>query len=223
MRAVSEISEERLPPFRWEGARERLARLGAAALSDVELLCVVAGRKLETSALAPGLRAIAQEEPSALQAMLGDAAPAIVAAIELGRRLQGSSERRPRLKTPREIYAYLSPLLAAQRREQFHVLCLNSRNVLLRDVKVAEGTVNACPVDPREVFAPALEARATAIVLAHNHPSGDPEPSSSDLVLTRQLVEGGRVLGIGVLDHVVFGDGGYVSMLERDLMPRRAA
>jgi DNA repair protein RadC len=223
MRAVDGLAAELPIPFQVVGAKERLVRLGAAALSDAELLCVVVGRKLETSALAPGLRAIAQEEPSVLQSALGDAAPSILAAIELGRRLQSSNERRPRLKTPKDIYLYLSPLLAAQRREQFHVLCLNSRNVLLRDVKIAEGTVNACPVDPREVFAPALETRATAIVLAHNHPSGDPEPSTADVALTQRLIEGGRVLGIGILDHVVFGDGGYVSMLERDLLPRSAA
>jgi DNA repair protein RadC len=91
--------------------------------------------------------------------------------------------------------------------------------VLVRDVRVAEGTTNACPVDPREVFAVALAARATAVVLAHNHPSGDPEPSSLDVALTAQLVEGGRLLGVKVLDHLVVGESGFVSFLERGLMP----
>jgi DNA repair protein RadC len=95
------------------------------------------------------------------------------------------------------------------------VLCFNPRNVLLHDARVAEGTMNACPVDPREVFATALIARASAIVLAHNHPSGDPEPSAQDVALTAQLSESGRLLGIKVLDHVVVGDGAYASLLER--------
>jgi DNA repair protein RadC len=101
----------------------------------------------------------------------------------------------------------------------FHVLCFNARNVLLLDARVAEGTINACLVDPREVFAAAITARATAIVLAHNHPSGDPEPSAQDLSLTRQLFEAGRLLGIKVLDHVVVGDGTYASLMERGELP----
>ena len=88
----------------------------------------------------------------------------------------------------------------------------------LADVRVAEGTMNTCPVDPREVYAAALTTRATAIVLAHNHPSGDPEPSMQDISLTVQLAEAGRLLGIKVLDHLVLGDGNYVSLMERGLL-----
>jgi DNA repair protein RadC len=79
--------------------------------------------------------------------------------------------------------------------------------------------MNSCPVDPREVFAAALASRATAIVLAHNHPSGDPEPSIQDMGLTRQLIAASQLLNIKVLDHVVVGDGRYVSMMERGLLP----
>ena len=209
-------------------ARERLLRLGTAALTDRELIALVVGSapRVCEALLGPGLRAIALEEPETLCAPegLGELAGAqLLAAIELGRSFQRSVEKRPKLKTPKEIFHFLAPSLATQRREEFHVLSFNSRNVLLRDAKVAQGTVNTCPVDPREVFASALGARATAIVLAHNHPSGDPEPSVEDLTLTEQIFEGGRLLGIGVLDHVVIGDGSYVSLLERNLMPRRAA
>ncbi|MFP2933731.1 RadC family protein, partial [Pyxidicoccus sp. 3LG] len=138
--------------------------------------------------------------------------------LELGRRAQRSVERRPRLRTPKEIHAYLAPALGTLRREVFHVLCFNARNVLVHDARVAEGTMNACPVDPREVFAAALTARATAIVLAHNHPSGDPEPSVQDMGLTRHLISAAQLLNIKVLDHVVVGDGSYVSMVERGLL-----
>ena len=218
---------EKLPEA--ECPRERLFRLGASALTDPELLSVVLGagsrtRALAQALLAPrgGLKALVQQDPRQLCAHpgMGQGRTAqLMAALELGRRAQRVTERRPRLRTPKEIYTYLAPTLSALRREVFHVLCFNARNVLLHDARVAEGTINACPVDPREVFAAAITSRATAIVLAHNHPSGDPEPSGQDLGLTAQLIEAGRVLGIKVLDHVVVGDGTYTSLLERGELP----
>ncbi|MCI0573545.1 MAG: DNA repair protein RadC [Myxococcaceae bacterium] len=215
-----------------DDARERLLRVGGAALTDAELVTVLLGtggrgglQRAQVERLLAGgggLRALLEQDSHELcqQPGLGPTRAAqVLAALELGRRVQRTAERRPRLRTPAEIDAYLRPLLSALRREVFHVLCFNARNVLVRDARVAEGTVNACPVDPREVFAVALAARATALVLAHNHPSGDPEPSALDVALTSQLVEGGRLLGIRVLDHLVVGDTGYVSLLERGLMP----
>ncbi|QSQ19386.1 DNA repair protein RadC [Pyxidicoccus parkwayensis] len=215
-----------------EESRERLFRLGAEALTESELLCVVWGPgprspgplQLAGTLLARsgGLKALVQEEPLALSLMPGVGpvrAAQVLAALELGRRAQRTVETRPKLRTPEEIHAYLAPKLGAMRREVFHVLCFNARNVLVHDARVAEGTMNACPVDPREVFAAALTSRATAIVLAHNHPSGDPEPSIQDVGLTRHLISAAQLLNIKVLDHVVVGDGGYVSMMERGLFP----
>ncbi|NMO23700.1 RadC family protein, partial [Pyxidicoccus fallax] len=215
-----------------EESRERLFRLGAEALTDLELLCVVWGPGTRTPGApelagtllsrAGGLKALVHEEPLALSLVPGVGparAAQVLAALELGRRAQRAVERRPKLRTPKEIHAYLAPTMGAMRREVFHVLCFNARNVLVHDARVAEGTMNACPVDPREVFAAALTSRATGIVLAHNHPSGDPEPSVQDVGLTRHLVAGAELLNIKVLDHVVVGDGGYVSMMERGLLP----
>ncbi|WP_257454230.1 RadC family protein [Archangium lipolyticum] len=221
------VREEKETLAEAESPRERLFRLGAAALTDPELLSVLLGSGSRTRALAEallatsgGLKALVQRDPRELCTRMGPARTAqMMAALELGRRAQRVTERRPRLRTPKEIHAYLAPHLSALRREVFHVLCFNARNVLLLDARVAEGTINACPVDPREVFAAAISSRATAIVLAHNHPSGDPEPSGQDLGLTAQLIEAGRVLGIKVLDHVVVGDGTYTSMLERGELP----
>ncbi|WP_224368704.1 RadC family protein [Hyalangium versicolor] len=208
--------------------RERLFKLGASALTDPELLSVLLGPGSRASGLAEklisgsgGLKALLLKDPLELSMYpgLGPTRTAqVVAALELGRRAQRTTERRPRLRTPKEISAYLLPVLSALRREVFHVLCFNPRNVLLADVRVAEGTMNTCPVDPREVYAAALTTRATAIALAHNHPSGDPEPSAQDLQLTLQLVDAGRVLGIKVLDHLVVGDGTYVSLMERGFL-----
>lgn len=218
-----------------EDSRSRLHRLGVAALTDRELLGLLWGETETQEAhggpvpealLEEGLRSLAQHDPFDLAEYPGvgpERAARLVAALELGRRLSGPCERRPRLRTPHEIYKYLAPRLATLRKEVFHVLCLNGRNVLLRDLKIAEGSASACPVDPREVFAAALSSRATAIVLAHNHPSGDPEPSESDLALTRLLCSGAQLLNLGVLDHLVVGDGAYTSLLERNLMPRQAA
>ena len=217
-----------------ETSRERLLEQGALALSETELLAVVLGsgtpglpvRAIAESllALGPGLLELSRRDPRELTYLPGVGparAAQLAASLELGRRAQLSVDRRPRLRTPAEIYQYLSPALRSLRREVFHVLSLNGRNVLLGDARVAEGSMNACPVDPREVFSAALAARATAIVLAHNHPSGDPEPSEMDIALTEQLVEGGRILGIRVLDHLIVGDDGYVSLLERGPLSHR--
>jgi DNA repair protein RadC len=212
-----------------EEVRERLFRLGATALTDPELLAVllVPGARArhragELVSGRGGLKALLHMDPLHLCARsgLGPVRTAqVLAALEFGRRAQRATERRPRLRTPREIHTYLAPSLSALRREVFHVLCFNARNVLLADVRVAEGTLDTCLVDPREVYAAALHLKASALVFAHNHPSGDPEPSAQDLSLTAQLAEAGQLLGIKVLDHLVVGDGAYVSLLERGLMP----
>jgi len=208
-----------------EEVRERLFKVGALALTDPELLGVLLGMGPRAQGLAEellsrsgGLKALLLKDPLDLIAQPGlgpSRAAQVLAALELGRRVQRVTERRPRLRNPKEIHGYLFPILSALRREVFHVLCFNPRNVLLADVRVAEGTMNTCPVDPREVYAPALTLRASAIVLAHNHPSGDPEPSQQDISLTVQLAQAGQVLGIKVLDHIIEGDGRYVSLMER--------
>lgn len=218
-----------------DGPRERLWRLGATALSDSELLAVLLGsssrghpvERLASSLVSAsgGLRALAQCDPHELGSLPGlgrSRAAQLLAALELGRRAQRTQETRPRLRSPHEIYSYLRPTLTGLRREEFHVLCLNGRNVLLRAARIAEGTTNLCPVDPREVFGVALSCRASAIVVAHNHPSGDPEPSQEDLQLTRQLCAGGDLLGVRLLDHLVISDEGYTSLLERHQLPKNA-
>ena len=215
----------------WHGPRERLLAGGASGLQDFELLSVllgtgVRGQRVDALAralleTAGGLKALLREEPRELCRRVGIGparAAQVAAALELGRRAQRSGESRPRLRSAEEIYRYLAPSLTGLRREVFHVLCLSTRHVLLHDSRVAEGTVNLCPVDPREVFAPALSVRATALVLAHNHPSGDPTPSEDDVRLTHQLTEGAGILGMQLLDHLVIGDGAFVSFAEQRLL-----
>jgi DNA repair protein RadC len=207
-----------------EGVRRRILRLGASALSDAELMSLL----LEDDALArghallgEGLRALLLDTPESLieyRRLKPLEAARVLAATELGRRLPDVHEKRPRLQTPAALYEWARKRLAGARREEVHVLCLNSRNVLLRHARIAEGSVDQCHVDPREAFAQAIACRATGLVLVHNHPSGDPEPSVHDVALTRQLRDGARLLCIRLLDHLVIGDRGYVSMLARGLL-----
>ncbi|MEN9797760.1 MAG: hypothetical protein RL653_1456 [Pseudomonadota bacterium] len=205
-------------------AAELLLSEGPQGLSDEALLSAVFGDDApgaaRTSAAleeAGGLKALCAREPSELISFAGldpRRSAQLAAAVELGRRVMRTGDRRPVLKTPEEIFKHLAPGLCGLRREVFHVLCLNSRNVLLANVRVAQGGVNACPVDPREVFHAAICHKAAAVVLVHNHPSGDPSPSDSDLQLTRQLLQGARLLCLRVLDHLVIGDWTWSSMAQ---------
>jgi DNA repair protein RadC len=205
-------------------ARHRLLRLGPTSLSDAELVALVGGVSHEAAlhrVLEFGLSSLAAQNGDTLMELEGVGplgAARLLAALELARRLSTpTTDGRPRLTTPASIYEWARPRLVGGRREEFHVLCLNARNVLLRHVRVAEGSVDQCHVDPREVFAPAVSSRATALVLVHNHPSGDPEPSVQDVALTRQLKEGARLLCVRLVDHLVVTERGYVSMLARGL------
>jgi DNA repair protein RadC len=206
-------------------AKHRLLRLGPEVLSDTELIALVTGISCEHSLaalMAGGIFALIREPPEVLlevSRVSSRGVARLLAAAELGRRLQRQSpDRRPRLGTPEAIWEWAQHQLAPGRRESFHVLCLNPRNVLLRHVRVAVGSVDQCHVDPREALAPAVACRASALVLLHNHPSGDPEPSPQDLALTRQLREGARLLCIKLVDHLVISDTGYVSMHARGLI-----
>jgi len=211
-----------------EGPRERLHRLGARALSDAELLALLlrngsAGRgadELAQSVLRScgGLAPLAREEPQALTRLsgLGPAKSAsLVAACEIGRRL---SVRRlevgARIHGPADVHAHFFDWLRACEFEQFHAILLDGRHRVMGEVLVSQGTLTASLVHPREVFRSAIRRSAAAIVLVHNHPSGDPAPSSEDCRVTERLVQAGELLGIRVLDHVVVAERGFHSFSE---------
>lgn len=214
-----------LPPA--ERPRERLARLGPAALSTSELLASLIGTgargasalDVADSVLGAGLHELAARSLPELERVrgLGRAkAVRVLAALELGARLAsdpGGSARS--LESPQEAARYLLPRYSARPVETFGLLALDARHRLRREAVVSVGCLTASLVHPREVFQEAVVSRAAALVLFHNHPSGDPEPSAEDLALTRRLVAAGSLMGIEVLDHLVLGAGRYVSLKER--------
>lgn len=127
--------------------------------------------------------------------------------------------RKPReIRGPDDVVAFLGPKLRREKREHFLVLLLNARHEVAGKDTISIGSLNASIVHPREVFKPAVLASAASIVLVHNHPSGDPEPSEEDLAITKRLVEAGELLGIGVLDHVIVAERGIASIRSRQLL-----
>ena len=168
-----------------------------------------------------GLRGLASADLSTLVAApgLGSAkATTVAAAFELGRRLAlEGDEERPAITSPADIARLLQGELELLAQEELRLLALDTKHRVLASVMLYRGSVSAAPVRIAEVFGQALRRNAAAIAVAHNHPSGDPEPSADDIEMTRSLVEAGRLLEIDVLDHVVFGRGRYVSLRERKL------
>lgn len=215
-----------------ERPRERLARLRPDVLAAPELLAILLGSgsrgrsALELAGELLGrfdgsLRRLGAADPAELTAVpgIGPArGAAVAAAFALGRRAAGESARaRRRIRGPADVHARLGSLLRDRRQEEFWVVYLDTQNRVLLERCLTVGLLNSSLVHPREVFAPAIARSAASLILAHNHPSGDPEPSPEDVRVTCQLVESGALLGIPVRDHVVLGDGRWVSLMERGL------
>jgi len=208
--------------------REKLRARGPGALSDAELLALVVGSGISgRSALGVG-RWLARSSPSQLSGWssarwmmapgIGPArAASLCAAFELGRRAAEQPVSSATIRGPDDVLAQVRDLPRA-RREHFVVLLLNARHELQCRETISIGSLNASIVHPREVFLPAILHSAASVVLVHNHPSGDPEPSEEDLGITRRLVQVGELVGIGVLDHVIVASRGVVSLRSRQLL-----
>lgn len=209
--------------------RERLRAVGSGALATRELLAILVGSGgggrsavdvgADLLGIADGsVRRLATMPVAAIEGVAGvgpAVAARIAAALELGRRLaREGPEERPRIRGPRDIYDRCAPDMRDLPHEEFRLLMLSTQHAVTREVVVTRGVLDASVVHPREVFRAAVVESAAAIVLVHNHPSGDPSPSPEDRAVTRQLAEAGRIVGIPVVDHVVIGDGNYVSFSE---------
>jgi DNA repair protein RadC len=146
-------------------------------------------------------------------------AASLCAAFELSHRIQAEPfAERTSVTSPAILARTLMPRLRQRRTETFIVVLLNAANQIIRQVNVSDGSLNAVLIHPREVFRLAIAESAAAIILAHNHPSGNTEPSSEDIAITRQLVEAGRIVDIRVLDHVIIAGDDYTSFVERGLL-----
>jgi len=223
--AVHEMPAEDRP-------RERLARVGPEALRDAELLAILfrTGTR-EEGALALGerllrhfgsLRQLARASLGEIQAVRGIGAVKAVevkAALELGKRLATHQlPRRYCVTQADDVARLLMMQFREYETEHFKCLLLNTKNEVLRVVDVSHGSLDETLAAPRDVFRQAVREGAAQVLVAHNHPSGDPEPSEQDLALTRRLKEAGELLNIRLVDHVILGDGRWVSLAERRLM-----
>jgi DNA repair protein RadC len=229
MQQTYHISLKELPSD--ERPREKLIKYGPQALKDSELLAIIltTGIRGKFSVLELsdflfklyGTKGLSKEK-SVLELMNNTGLPKVkatqvIACMELGRRIFYEDKSRvPTIKTPEEVFKYLSDMQKLTK-EQFRGLYLNTRNRLIHDEVISMGSLNLSVVHPREVFRPAVEYGAAAVILAHNHPSGDPEPSTEDIKITKQLVEAGKLMEIEVLDHLIIGEEKFISLKEKGI------
>jgi len=211
--------------------REKLLAEGEAALNNHELLAIILGNGTkDTSALElanrlldtyKGLRRLQEASLEELKQEKGIGpakAASIKAALEIGRRISLDVEIRDLIKSPQDVEKMLVQEMRVYDREHFMVLYLDRKGGLIVKEDVSVGGLHSSIVHPREVFKTAVKRSAASIILAHNHPSGDPSPSREDIDITHRLVEVGRLMGIEVLDHVVIGENKYCSFKEKGLI-----
>ena len=210
-----------------ERPREKLFEKGVSSLSNTELVAILLGSGTrERSAVELAARLLASDQSGILYISsaspeelcsidgIGPAkASVLIAAAELGRRMMTAPRsRRISASSPDEVAALFMEEMRYLKKEHFKVLLLNVKNEMIASEDVSVGSISSSDAHPREVFSGAVRRGAASVILVHNHPSGSPEPSEADRLLTVRLAEAGKILGIQVLDHIVIGDGEYVSM-----------
>lgn len=215
-----------------ERPRERLLKNGPAALSDAELLAILirTGSREDTAVqiaekILTRLGDLAElprrtvEEFCGIKGLGPAKAVTVVAAVELAKRI--SSRLRPEAATvssPADAAALVMEEMRHHLREHFRAVLLDTKNRVISVEDISIGSLNASLIHPREVFRPAIQKASASLILVHNHPSGDPTPSREDMDVTRRLHEAGKLIGIEVLDHIVIGDGRFVSFREKGLL-----
>jgi len=214
-----------------ERPRERLLKFGEQALSTQELLQLILGRGVAGESVAVtaqkllthfgSLQKIAEasiEELSSIKGIGLAKAAQIKAVFEISRRFstQTSSYKGKELTNPEKVYQLIKSKLKDYHKEHFYIIVLNSRNYSVAEISI--GSLNASVVHPREVFAEAIKHKAASVILVHNHPSGDPQPSDNDLAVTKRLIESGKILGIEVIDHIIVTKDNFFSFKEKKLI-----
>lgn len=212
--------------------RQRLLHGGPNGLADYELLeflLFAAFRQGDTKPLAKALiahfgsfAAVLNADPAALQQVkgMGESGAAVLKSVSLAARrmARGQVEDRPLLGSWQSLLDYLTVDMAHLAHERVRILYLNAQNRLILDHLAGEGSVDEAAIHPREVIRKAFDIGATALILVHNHPSGNPEPSRADIAVTAQIAEAGRLLGVTVHDHVIVGRSGHVSLRAKGLI-----
>lgn len=214
-----------------ERPRERLLRFGADELSTAHLLAIIlrtGGRNKSAIELAReilvkfnNLKEIEDASIAEFSELKGIGAAKIAqikAAFELGKRLVANEKRntsqQPCFKNSSQVYTYYMPKFYGLKKEKFLCTLLDTKNKAFKEITVSEGTLTSSLVHPREVFRYAIKEAAASVLFVHNHPSGDPSPSRDDIDITKRLIETGKIIGINVLDHIIIGDGRYLSLIE---------
>ncbi|MCI6887112.1 MAG: DNA repair protein RadC [Lachnospiraceae bacterium] len=215
---------------------ERCLREGPEALSDAELLSIIIrtgsrednSLELASKVLALnypkegilGLLHLSLPELMTIKGIGKVKGTQLLCIGELSRRIwkRRAMEETLVFQNPESVAAYYQEDMRHKTQEQFHVMMFNSKQVLIRDTLLSKGTVNASLAAPREILIEALRYQAVTMILVHNHPSGDPEPSKEDILLTKRIKEAGEWIGIPVLDHIIIGDNSFVSLKERGLI-----
>lgn len=216
-----------------ERPRERLLRYGPDILSNAQILAILlrtgsndgtaidlARSLLSKFGTLKAIESAGLSELCNVKGMGPAKAAQLKAAFTLSKRIQGEpSDPKDPFRTSEDVCRYYSPRLDGLKKEVFICALLDSKNRPFKDITVSEGTITTSLVHPREVFNPAIKESAVSVLFVHNHPSGDPAPSKDDMEITKRLVETGKVIGIGVLDHIIIGyNGTYVSLLDKGLL-----
>ena len=234
-RVLKDTVSEYKPIKEWredDRPREKLAKHGPSVLSDAELLAIIIQNgTVQFSALDIARSLLEKHENISKLAScdmsefrhikgIGDAkSVTLSAAFELGKRIQNEIPiEKLSFRSPEEIAGYLIPRLRGLRTEVFRALLLNSGNQVIREAVISNGTLNTSIVHPREVFRLAISESAASIIVVHNHPSGNPEPSKEDIEVTNKLAEAGRIIDIRLLDHIIIAGNQYTSFIKRGLL-----
>ncbi len=224
---IKELPQEERP-------REKMLTKGACSLSNAELIAILLRTGTKNDSVirvaerllkkyedlgVSGLASIGPHELTKMQGIGPVKAVTLVAAIELGKRLSTMpTSGKPIIRAPQDAADLLMARLRYESREHFILVLLSTKNHVLATPTISIGSLNASIVHPREVFREAINHSAAAVILVHNHPSGDPTPSTEDISLTRKLIDVGRILEIHVLDHLIIGDNKYVSLKEKGII-----
>jgi DNA repair protein RadC len=213
--------------------REKLSLRGAQNLTDAELLAIL----LRTGSKGKSVIQIAQElikkngnlavlasnsfsQMTRISGIGNDKAAALLAAFELSRRIQSQSKwfSDKKISSPGEVADIFIPILKDELKERFMVVCLNSANKIIKYEVISVGNLNSSIVHPREVFKVAIENNSASIILIHNHPSGNPDPSNEDIAITKKIVETGTIMSIPVFDHIIIAGKNFTSFVEKRLI-----